>query len=137
MQTSEAGIRFIKSFEGFSEYPYKDDGYWAWGYGHDQQGTEPVPPQISQEQADALLRQDLASRYEPVVNALVPPYCTQNQFDSCCDFAYNLGGSSLRMMLSHGWKNVPEQMLRWDHVGGKVSPGLTARRQEEVKLFNS
>jgi len=137
MQISEAGIKFIKSFEGFAAYPYNDNGRMAWGYGHDQQGSEPVPMQVTQEQADALLRQDLATIYEPAVNALVPASCTQNQFDACCDFAYNLGTSSLRMMLSHGWNNVPVQMLLWDHVDGKVDPGLAARRQAEVELFNS
>jgi lysozyme len=137
MQISENGIRFIKSFEEFAAYPYDDNGRMAWGYGHDRQGDEPVPQQISQAQADALLRQDLASRYEPAVNALVPINCTQNQYDACCDFAYNLGTFSLRTMLSHGWENVPEQIPRWNHINGVVSPELTTRRQAEVKLFIS
>jgi lysozyme len=137
MQISEAGIEFIEANEGLALRPHNDNGRMAWGYGHDQQGSEPVPMQVTQEQADALLRHDLATCYEPAVNALIPATCTQGQFDALVDFCYNLGASSLRMMLSHGWENVPAQMLLWDHVDGKVDPGLAARRQAEVELFNS
>jgi len=137
VRTSEAGIAFIKANEGLGRVPYNDNGRAAWGYGHDQQAGEPEPSQISADQADLLLRQDLASRFEPAVNALIPPDCTQNQFDSCVDFAYNLGVASLRMMVGHGWENVPTQMLRWNHVNGAENAGLTARRQAEVALFNT
>lgn len=136
MQTSEAGIAFIKRNEGFAARVYDDVGKQAIGYGHDLQPGESFI-QISLDQADLLLRQDLASRYEPSVNALVPPNCTQNQFDALADFAYNLGVASLRMMVGHGWEQVPEQILRWDHVAGKVNAGLTARRQAEVLMFQS
>ena len=137
MKTSEAGIAFIKRNEGFASKPYNDNGHQAIGYGHDYERGEPVPPQISQEQADALLRADLAARYEPAVNKGIPVECTQNQFDALVDFAYNLGIASLAMMLNHGWEQVPAQMLRWNHVNGAVNPGLTARRQAEVQMFNS
>ena len=136
IKTSEAGIKFIKANEGFAAKVYNDNGHRAIGYGHDLQPGESFL-QISQDQADQLLRQDLASRYEPSVNALVPADCTQNQFDALADFAYNLGVASLRMMVGHGWDQVPEQMLRWDHVNGVENAGLKARRQAEAEMFNS
>jgi len=137
MRTSENGIAFIKHNEGFAARPYNDNGHQAWGYGHDQQAGEPAPPQISPDQAEMLLRQDLAIRYEPAVNALVPVDCTQGQFDALCDFAYNLGVASLRMMVGHGWLEVPNQIPRWNHINGQPNEGLTARRAAEVKMFTS
>ena len=135
MQTSESGIQFIKQNEGFSANVYNDNGRQAIGYGHDLLPEESFAAGISLDEADLLLRKDLARRYEPAVNALIPPYCTQGQFDALADFAYNLGVGSLRTMLSHGWEQVPQQIPRWNHVNGVENAGLTARRQAEVKMF--
>jgi lysozyme len=137
MITSENGIALIKKSEGFVAHPYDDNGKQAIGYGHDFQPGEDVPVQITEAQADTLLRQDLAARIEPFLTSLVPPACTQNQFDALADFGYNLGPGALRMMLGHGWQEVPTQMVRWCNISGKPSPGLLARRQREVALFNS
>lgn len=136
MQISENGIRFIESFEGFSSKVYNDVGHPAVGYGHDLQPGESFPDGLTQEQAEMLLVSDLDTRFEPSVNALIPDGCTQNQFDALCAFAYNLGVGALQTMVGHGWDQVPEQIPRWSHVNGVVSPALTARRQAEVKLFN-
>ena len=137
MQTSDNGITLIKSNEGFSALPCSDNGRLQWGYGHDQQAGEAAPLQISRDQADLLLRQDLATRYEPAVNAVIPTDCTQNQFDALVDFVYNLGIASLRIMVAHGWDEVPNQIPRWNHVNGVTNIGLTARRGAEVALFDS
>ena len=72
MTTSENGIAFIKGNEGFVPVPKMDNGKLAWGYGHDQQPGETPPAAISEPDADALLRSDLASRFEPPVNSLAP-----------------------------------------------------------------
>lgn len=136
MQTSEQGIAFIKSNEGLVTHVYSDNGKQAIGYGHDLLPGESYTT-ITEAQADALLRADLGYRFEPAVNSLVPPSCTQNQFDACIDFAYNLGVASLRTMLAHGWSEVPAQMPRWDIVGSQPNAGLLARRQKEVAMFNS
>jgi len=137
MKTSENGIDFIKRAEGFAPRPYDDNGKTAWGFGHDRQLGEQPPVQISREDADLLLRNDLATRFEPIVSAHVPLDCTQGQFDACVDFCFNLGPSSFRMMVGHGWQSVPEQMLRWTNVNSKPNAGLSARRNAEVALFNS
>lgn len=136
MQISDNGIRFIESFEGFSSKVYNDVGHPAVGYGHDLQPGESFPDGITQAEAEALLIQDLNTRYAPVVNSLVPSDCTQNQFDALCDFSFNLGTGSLGTMLAHGWDQVPVQIPRWNKVGGEPNPGLTRRRQAEVDLFD-
>lgn len=137
MQTSESGISFLKRNEGFSSHAYSDNGKQAIGYGHDLLPEESFPNGISVGEADLLLRHDLATRYEPAVNALIPPDCTQGQFDALVDFCYNLGPTSLQTMLTHGWEDVPNQIPRWMHNNGKVSSGLLARRQAEVEMFIS
>ena len=135
MRTSENGVAFIESNEGFASIPYEDNGKLAWGFGHDQQPGETLLEPLTRAQAESILRDDLSTRFEPAVSALVPSDCTQSQFDALVDFAYNLGVESLKTMLSHGWDQVPVQMLRWDNVNGKPNAGLAARRQKEVVLF--
>ena len=137
MQTSEAGIAFIKSNEGFAAKVYNDVGKPAIGYGHDLQPGESYPEGISLDEADLLLRKDLAKRYEPFVNKMVPSDCTQGQFDALVDFCYNLGPANLQTMLNHGWADVPNQIPRWDRVSGAPNAGLAARRQAEVAMFAS
>jgi lysozyme len=137
MRTSENGIQAIKGHEGFSAHVYNDNGKQAIGYGHDLQPDESFPDGITLDEGDTLLRADLANRYEPAVNALIPPDCTQSQFDALVDFCFNLGPASLKKMLAHGWEDVPNQIPRWNHVNGQPNAGLTARRNAEVALFNS
>jgi lysozyme len=81
------------------------------------------------------LQQDVAA-VEGAVNRLAPGV-NQNQFDALVDFGFNLGVGALQTMLSHGLDQVPVQIPRWNHVNGQVSPGLTARRQAEVDLWNT
>ncbi|HEY1902706.1 MAG TPA: lysozyme [Terracidiphilus sp.] len=141
MQTSAAGLAFIEVNEGFEQHIYNDNGHQAIGIGHDLLPGESFPNGISYADAIALEKED-AARIEAVLNPLVPPACTQNQYDSLIDFGFNLGGGALREMLGHGWVEVPTQMLRWVYERNAqgvevVSPPLQARRQKEVALFNS
>ena len=140
MTTSEQGIAFIKRNEGYAGFPYNDVGHWAWGYGHDQQPGEELPENVTILQADKLLRNDLAKRYEPGLNKYLEDHgltLTQNQFDAWVDFAYNLGVGSAITMISHGVDQVPAQIPRWNHVNGQVNPILTKRREDEVRLWQS
>lgn len=139
MRTSPAGIAFIENQEGFAAAVYDDNGHPAIGYGHDLQPGEVFSAPITRDQAEQLLSQDLATRYEPAVNGLVPANCTQNQFDALADFAYNEGCKSLAVLLGHGWGQVALQLPRWcyETVNGvpTQSAALLRRRQAEVSLF--
>jgi lysozyme len=141
VNTSENGIAFIKGNEGFVAVPKPDNGKLAWGYGHDQQPGETPPASLTEPQGDALLRQDLTTRFDPHLASLLPVTATQNQIDACSDFMYNDGPVNLATMLSHGWDQVPVQITRWcyEHINGVVqqSPGLLARRQKELALFQT
>ena len=138
MKTSENGISFIKDNEGFRSRPYMDTGQWAWGYGHDRQDSEVIPMSISEEDADALLRSDLATRFEPAVSRMAPQ-ANQNQYDALVDFCYNLGPVALATMLAHGFNQVPANLPHWCYVsrhGVEMGDaGLLARREKEVALF--
>lgn len=139
MQVDDAGRAFIAGNEGYTPVPKIDaGGKLVWGHGHDQQPGEIPPTFISEPDSDALLVVD-CPRFEPAVNALIPPSCTQNQFNALLDFCYNEGPTNLATMLHHGWDQVPVQILAWcyEHIDGvpvKV-PGLLARRQKELALF--
>ena len=139
MRTSPNGIAFIENQEGFSAVLYDDNGHPAIGVGHDIQPGETFTPPITREQAEQILSADLATRFEPCVNALISDTCTQGQFDALCSFAYNLGCESLSVLLGHGFDQVPTQLPRWCHIVQNgvsvVSEALVARRQAEVILF--
>lgn len=137
MQTSEQGIAFIKRAEGFVAHVYNDVGAPAIGYGHRLLPGESFPDGITQDEADLLLRKDLASRFETAVNALVPNSCAQGQFDCLVSFCFNLGPANLKTMLAHGWDDVINQLPRWNKVNGVENAGLKARRQAEVEMWNS
>lgn len=139
--TSSNGINLITSFEGFVGHPYRDAvGVWTIGYGHTE-GVGPGSKSISQAEAYALLRRDLANKYEPYVNALKLPL-NQNQYDALVSFVYNLGpgyfgpghtiGDALRR---RNWNAAANAILLYDKAGGRALPGLTRRRRTERALF--
>jgi lysozyme len=141
---SQNGIALIKKFEGCSLEAYPDPATggrpWTIGYGH----THAVEPHtyITQEQADAFLREDLTLA-ELAIHANVRVPITQNQFDALCSFTFNLGvaalvGSTLLKKINAGdYTGAADEFVKWNHANGKVLPGLTARRAAERDLFLS
>ena len=89
-------------------------------------------------QAEIYLREDVEA-CEIQLNYLTLPI-NQHQFDALCSFIFNLGignfmQSTLLKKLKAGDKTAADEILRWDKSGGKVLPGLTARRKAEYDLF--
>ena len=143
MKTSSNGIEMIKAHEGLVLYAYADPGTggepWTIGYGH----TKGVVPgmRISEEQAEAFLREDLAA-FEKAVLDLVPIPLTQSEFDALVSFCFNVGvhaleTSTLRKRLlaeePRCWV-YQKEMPRWNKGGNGVLEGLVRRRQEEADL---
>ena len=68
---------------------------------------------------------------------------TQNQFDALVSFAFNLGPANLksstllRKVNSGDVNGAADEFLKWNHAGGQVLAGLTARRNAEKTLFLS
>lgn len=139
---SDTGLTLTKNFEGCELSAYADQaGVWTIGYGHTGSGVY-AGLTITQEQAEAFLRSDLAAAVS-CVNSLVTSEIVQCQFDALVDFTFNLGCASLanstllRYVNGGDFADAANQFLRWDHVRGVVVPGLLLRRQAEVRLFNS
>lgn len=142
MKISDKGLELIKSFEGLSLKAYPDPGTGGEpitiGYGHT--GGVKLGDEITQEEADELLRLDV-HRFEECVNESVEVEMTQGMFDALVSFSYNCGCASLKAstllkLLNQGNKEAAAQQFgRWNKSVGKVLPGLTRRREAEKKLF--
>ena len=143
MQYSAAGFALTKSFEGLRLTAYRDcAGVLTIGRGHT--GPDVHEGQvITEAQADALLVRDMAFAVS-CVNSWVEwkkVTLTQGQFDALVDFCYNAGGGSfrnsslLRMVNAGDFTHATQQFGLWVHAGGKIEPGLVARRKAEMEMF--
>ena len=139
MGLSAGGLNLIKSHEGPRTNAYQDPvGVWTIGYGHT--GTAKPGQQISEAQAEQLLRKDVGWAEDAVrKNVKVP--LTQGQFDALVSFTFNLGAgalgrSSLLQKLNAGdYAGAQAEFGKYVHAGGRVLPGLVRRRTEEAQLF--
>lgn len=145
----QAAIDLAKRFEGFHQVPKHDPGhaypyicpagYWTIGYGR---LCDPQHPPISKADGEAYLAQDLriavaaALRYCPIL-ATEP----ESRLAAIVDFTFNLGAGRLqtstlrRRVNQRDWPGAASELRRWVYGGGKVLPGLVARREAEAGLL--
>lgn len=135
-----AGMALTRSFEGLNLAAYVDQrGVWTIGYGHTGPGVH-AGLTITASEADAFLASDIAGAVAGV-NRLITESISQNQFDALVDFTFNLGCASLarstllRCVNAGDIATAAKEFLLWDHVHGRVVPGLLRRRQAEMELF--
>ena len=142
-------IELAKRFEGFHRVPKSDPlrranpyvcpaGFVTVGFGH---LCDPQHPPITEAEAEAYLAQDLTIalkatlRYCPVL-ATEP----ENRLAAIVDFTFNLGvgrlqTSTLRRRINQrDWPSAAQELRRWVYGGGKVLPGLVARRHAELSI---
>lgn len=151
MRAPQAAIDLAKRFEGFHRVPKNDPGrahpyvcpagYWTIGYGH---LCDPKHPPITEGEAEAYLAVDLKTalaatlRYCPVL-ANEP----EGRLAAIVDFTFNLGAGRLqtstlrRRVNQRDWGAAGQELRKWVNGGGKVLPGLVARRVAEVALLHS
>ena len=135
-----------RQFEGFRSAPYLcPAGIPTIGYGstHYQDGT-PVTladAPVTREQADIMLMGELA-RCAASVRRLCPALeADARRFCAVVDFVYNLGAGRLqtstlrRRLNAQDWDGAREQLMRWVRGGGRVLPGLVARRRAESAML--
>lgn len=140
-QINDAGLELIKSFEGFSAYPYQDSaGVWTIGYGHTKKVNSWSSP-VTEEEAGDLLRADLADA-EADVEAQITAALNDNQFAALVSLVFNAGTAPLERTLgtllnSGDYEGAADEFLKWDHVDGRLSAGLARRREAERGLFVS
>ena len=139
MEISQEGISLIKKFEGCRLESYKcAAGVWTIGYGSTHGVTKGMV--ITHERAEALLLEDI-DVYENEVNKAVTVDIDQCMFDALVSWTFNLGGANLnastmlKVLNAKDFKNVPEQIKRWNKAGGKLNEGLVRRREAEALLF--
>ena len=139
MRISEKGIELIKSFEGLRLEAYLDSvAVPTIGYGHTR-GVK-LGQTITQEQADALLEEDI-HEFELAIQRLVHVNLTQNQFDALVSFTFNLGIGSLKQSTLLKKLNAGDitgaanEFNRWVYAGGKKLTGLVKRRSAERLMF--
>jgi lysozyme len=147
MQTSTKGITALELEEGVVLRAYRDVvGVWTIGPGLTAASgvVKPVAGMvITASEASRLLREALRRRYEPAVDAALEAHVTvpqQHEFDAAVSFHWNLGtiGKASWVRL---WKakasdlEIHTAMRLWRKAGGKVLPGLLARRDREAMMF--
>ena len=146
MRTVAKAIALAKSFEGLKLSPYLcPSGKWTIGYGHTKNVTKDTKP-ITVEQADTLLKQDILTA-EDDVNRIIKVKLSDNEFSALVLFTMNLGG----YVLGHG--TIDDHLNAGDRRGAldvwsrykfhekpdgtkEILPGLVARREKEISLFN-
>lgn len=151
MKTSAHGLDIIKKYEGFKPKLYNcPAGHCTIGYGHlvhrgpvDGRACEqPFQNGLTPSQADALLQKDVEFS-EMVVMKDVKVPLNQNQFDALVDFVFNLGEGTLQtstllqLLNENDYKDVHEQIERFDHANHKELRQLHERRDEEANLFDT
>lgn len=143
MQISPQGVAALELEEGVVLRAYRDAvGVWTIGCGLTRASGVVVPKagmMISREQAAALLHQALARNYEPAVAAAMPG-ASQQAFDAGVSFHFNTGaiGRATWVGLWRGGADpavIRASMAQWTKGGGKVVPGLVARRAREADML--
>ncbi|MHA6910838.1 lysozyme [Ralstonia pseudosolanacearum] len=147
----QAAIELAKRFEGFHRVPKVDPmrahpyvcpaGYWTIGYGH---LCDPAHPPITQAQAEAYLAADLVTAFNATLRCC-PLLATEpeGRLAAIVDFTFNLGAGRLqtstlrRQINQRDWIAAAAELRRWIYGGGKVLPGLLARREAEVALLRA
>lgn len=140
MSAAELLHRLIRRFEGLRLRAYLcPAGVPTIGYGStgpDVRLGQTCTPQ----EAEARMQRD-AGVYLGGTCALVPTARTAARQAALSDFAYNLGLTRLkastlrRRALAGDWDGARAELARWVRGGGRVLPGLVARRQAEAELM--
>lgn len=145
MQLSTNGFNLLAELEGVVLNPYKDSvGIPTIGIGstYYEDGTKVTMKDkaITKERAIQLAK-NVVKSFEARVNKSILLPMTQNQFDAMVLLCYNIGESGfarssvVRNFNAGNLQKAADSFLLWNKAGGKVSKGLTNRRQKERNLF--
>lgn len=132
-------LDFIRNEEGCELHSYLcPAGKWTIGYGHTQGVTEGMA--ISQAHAEDLLRADVIDCAERMASYIKAPV-TKRQYIALVSLSFNVGdlrrkAPKLLHYLNAGQEDkAAHEFLDICRAGGKVVPGLKARREKEAKMF--
>ena len=150
IEVPQVAIELAKRFEGFHRVPTFDPerrahpyicpaGYWTIGFGH---LCDPKHPPITQAQAEDYLSRDLITAFSATLR-FCPVLATEpeGRLAAIVDFTFNLGAGRLqtstlrRRINQQDWSAAALELRRWVYGGGKVLPGLVARREAEIRAL--
>ncbi len=113
-------------------------GQWTIGWGH-ADGVRPGDT-VTQAQADDMLRTDLMLFAESVRGSLTRDP-SDNEFGAMVSLAYNVGREGFRKSTVLRKHNAGDTQAAaaafalWNKAGGRVLPGLVARRAREAAMY--
>jgi lysozyme len=138
------------AFDGFHRVPKADPlrrahpyicptGYLTIGFGH---LCDPEHPPITEAEAEVYLARDLMTALNATLR-YCPVLATESEarLAAIVDFTFNLGAGRLqtstlrRRINQRDWPDAAQELRRWVNGGGKVLPGLVARREAEIVLL--
>lgn len=150
MQVPAIAVTLARHFEGFNRVPKNDPlrmahpylcpaGFWTIGFGH---LCDQAHPPMTQDEAEIYLAHDLVNALAATLRAC-PVLATgsEQRLAAIVDFTFNLGAGRLqtstlrRRINQRDWASAAQELRRWVHGGGKVLPGLVARREMEAALL--
>jgi len=149
LRTSEAGLEFLKTHEGYAAEPYGDYSQTSIGYGCRTEYAEKYgfsTTYLSRRDAHDLLI-CVVTEFEAELDRFLLKNdidVTQAQYDALLSFTFNLGtgwfinGCRLSRTLIRGTYTVnsfASDMGIWCHAGGAIHNGLVNRRTDEIILF--
>lgn len=149
IEVPQAAIDLAKRFEGFCRVPKSDPdraypyvcpaGFLTIGYGH---LCDAKHPPITLAEGEAYLAADMADALRATLR-YCPILATEREgrLAAIVDFTFNLGAGRLqastlrRRVNQRDWVGTAQELRRWVYGGGRVLPGLVARRQAEISCL--
>jgi len=146
MGALETAAEIAKRFEGFRAKPYlcpagvPTIGYGSTLYETGRQVSLADAP-IDRERATALLFWEMRRSMTAAVRCCPVAATKDGCLAALADFVYNLGAGRLqastlrRRINQQNWLEAKKELLRWVRGGGRILPGLVARRTVEAGLI--
>jgi GH24 family phage-related lysozyme (muramidase) len=130
-------VDFIKKFEGFRTTAYWDYKQYSIGYGTKANSSTEV---IDEPEALRRLTLEINSAEQAVEK--VAKNAPKGVKQALTDLTYNAGSgweqqALGQLILAGSYEEAKAHVLQYNHAGGVVNAGLTARREAEVKMFDN
>jgi len=130
-------VNFIKKEEGFRSKAYWDYKQYSIGYGTKATSATEV---ITESEAEARLTVEIDKAWK-LAEQVIPTGTPIGIVQALTDLTYNAGpgwedhslGAAVK---AAKWDTVKADILLYNHAGGVVNAGLTARREAEVSWFD-
>jgi GH24 family phage-related lysozyme (muramidase) len=130
-------VNYVKKQEGFSAKAFWDYKQYTIGYGTKASGPNET---ITEADATAALEKEIAAA-DALVESFAPG-APKGVKQALTDLTYNAGpgweqqglGSEIK---AGNYAAAKQSILQYNHAGGQVLAGLTARRETEASWFDS